>query len=437
MHHPPINPTCRLLLAAFIATPLVLGACQTARDPSAPVPRQTTASSTTSAAGDVFPIMTWEQPPRNEMFSDPHGGLSSLAESGFTVAGFVRPEQLKECERLGLRAIVSRPAGRIQWGKLTDEQIDTTIRKLVESAGDSPAVIGYFIEDEPNVREFPALAKAAAAVRKYAPGKMPYVNLYPDYATIGSPDLSQLGTANYAEYLERFITEVKPDVVSWDNYRVQVSLDLKDPAKFASYYNNLLTVRRVAAAHGLPFWQIVSGNRIRPFTPVPSPANLAFQAYTTLAAGGRGVTWYTYYTGGYAYAAVDKQGRRGPTWSYLRMVNEQVKTLGPTLLKLRSTGVYFTSPAPVENLPALPGKLVTSVECATPVMVGEFDGPEGQTWVMLVNLSLRESAKPKVTWAGAGAAPQVMSPSDASMAPMDADNTIWLPAGQGALIRVK
>ena len=100
--------------------------------------------------------------------------------------------------------------------------------------------------------------------------------------------------------------------------------------------------------------------------------------------------------------------------------------------------MYFSAPAPAEDLPTLPGKLVASVECATPVMVGEFEGPEGQAWAMVVNLSLRESAKPKMAWAGtANMPPQVMSPADGSMSPLDLDHTIWLAAGQGALIRVR
>src|SRR2546423_15705532 len=108
-------------------------------------------------------------------------------------------------------------------------------------------------------------------------------------------------------------------------------MDLKNAAVAESYYDNLLEVRRVALESGLPFWNIVSSNQIRPNTPPPSPANLLFQAYTTLAAGGKGVTWYTYYSGGYKYSAVDDQGRRTATWSYLRMVNEQVRVLGPVM----------------------------------------------------------------------------------------------------------
>ena len=75
---------------------------------------------------------------------------------------------------------------------------------------------------------------------------------------------------------------------------------------------NLLEVRRVAQEHQLPCLHIVSANQIRPETPIPSPANLQFQAYTTLAAGYRGVTWYNYYGPGYKYTAIDTAGPEDP-----------------------------------------------------------------------------------------------------------------------------
>lgn len=380
--------------------------------------------------------MCWEHPPLSGKFAEPGHGLASLAECGYTVAGFVDPSQLPECERLGLRAIVGRPGSAVKWSSMSDAAIDAYVRDRVARSHDSPAVVGYFITDEPNARDFPALAKAVEEVKRYAPGKLAYINLLPDYGTLGSPDGSQLGTASYAEYLDRYIAEVKPQLLSYDNYRVLASNDLKKPAAAASYFTNLLAVRERALKHGLPFWNIVSSNQIRPHTPVPSPANLLFQAYTSLAAGANGVTWYKYYSSSYRYGPIDLQGNRTATWSYLKMVNDQLKVIGPMMLNLRSTGVYFTAaPAPVKDVPQLPGKLVESVESAAPIMVGEFAGADDQSWIMFVNLSLQDSTKMHVKWAGdAGTAAQLVSPVDGSLGPVE-DDTIWLPAGQGVLVR--
>jgi len=401
---------------------------------------------------ELFPILPWDalhdwkKPYRN-----PKHGLESVAECNFTLAGFVKPEDLPLCEKLGLAAIMA-PAETEepwfgQWRKLNDAEIDQRVKQMVEKTAHSQAVLGYFIMDEPGAPAFPALAKVVAAVKKYAPGKLAYINLYPSYATVGAPDKSQLGTATYTEYLERFVTEVKPQILSYDNYMVQYSDDLQDEKKAAIYYADLLEVRRVAQQYGLPFWNIVSSNQIRKVTTIPSPANLAFQAYTTLAAGGRGVSWYKYYQDGYAYAPISNSGEKTETWQYLQAINKQVRTLGPIMNRLTSTGVFFTSPPPVESLPLLPGRIVKQVHSTAsprgmskttpPVMVGEFAARDGSDYVMLVNLSLERSANIKLETTKPYKSKQVFSVENGKLVPLDEQNGHWLVAGQGVLVKLK
>ncbi len=398
---------------------------------------------------DLFPIMPWD--PLHgwkSPYSNPKQGLESIAECSFTLAGFVQPGDLPLCEKLGLAAIMApadgeRPAAG-RWTVLSDEQIDLAVRQRVESAAGSPAVLGYFIMDEPGVRAFPALAKAVRAVKKYAPGKLAYINLYPSYATVGAPDKSQLGTATYTEYLERFVNEVQPQFLSYDNYMVEYSDDLQDPKKAAIYYADLLEVRRVAQKYGLPFWNVVTCNQIRKQTTIPSPANLAFQAYTTLAAGGRGVSWFKYYQGPYAYAPIDQAGDKTVTWRYLQTINRQVRVLGPILNRLTSTGVFFSAP-PVPDLPLLPGRVLERVQSVAsprglsryepPILVGEFQDEKGHDYVMPVNVSLERSANIRVQMRRDYKSKQLISAEDGKLLPLDEQNGLWLLAGHGVLIR--
>jgi hypothetical protein len=422
-----------MVFRTLLAASLLTGACQTSQRKSALAP-----SDAPVIPDGFFPLMSWESPSRpNPRLDDPRQGLASFADCGYTTIAFVRPHHLPACEKLGVKAIVSAARGRMKWSKLSDEQIDAHFKSLVDQSRGSDAVLGYFITDEPGAGEFPALAKAVAAVKRYAPGKLAYINLYPDYATIGDASFSQLGTATYTEYLERFVREVQPQILSYDNYRVLISNDLKDTAKAASYFRNLLEVRRVAQEHGLPFWNIASSNQIRPFTPIPSPANLLFQAYTTLAAGAHGLTWFTYYQGGYQLGPVDNAGRRTTLWSYLKMVNEQVRTIGPIMRTLKSTGVYFTAPPPAEGLPGLPGSIVTEVNTTGSLMIGEFAGPSGEPWVMLVNLSLSDSVKYQFKTSKPFMASSYVSPADGSLVPLDREKPQWLTAGQGVLIKLE
>jgi polyprenyl P-hydroxybenzoate/phenylacrylic acid decarboxylase-like protein len=385
---------------------------------------------------DFFPITPWELPhEKQKHLGDPRHGVSSLRDCGFNTAAFVTLDQLPLCEKAQMRAIVALPGPPMKWRQLTDTQIADRVKKLIGNSAADPMVVGYFLTDEPNAAAFAALGKAVAAVKKLAPQKLAYINLYPNYATLGAENISQLGTATYEEYLERFVNEVKPQFLSYDNYQVQYSNDLENMQIGAGYFVNLMQVRKIAQQHKLPFWHIVASNQIRPHMPIPSAANLSVQAYTTLAAGARGLTWYTYYVGGYHYAPIDRAGNRTGVWAQLKLINEQVQTLAPILTRLTSSGVFFTSP-PDKSLPPLPGKLITSITSANPLMLGEFTGSDGARHAMVVNLNLQRSCKLTIQSAG-DAQMRVISPVDGASAALESPNELWLTAGQGALLELK
>lgn len=368
-------------------------------------------------------------------------GLTGMAECHFTVANCADPQDYALCEKLGLAVVVSQGPhleGK-DWMKMSDDEIDRYIKDLVKKGGHSRSIIGYHICDEPSSTAFPALAKAVAAVKKYAPGKFAFINLYPNYATLWTMDQvkSQLGTKTYTEYLEKFVNEVKPQLISYDNYMVQFSMDMVKTAQAVKYYTNLVEVRRIAVKYHLPFYNIVSSNQIRPHTTIPSPANLAFQAYTTLAAGARGVKWYTYHYGGYGYAPLDKNEDRTLTWRYLEEVNREVGILGPLLSKMTSTGVYFTSPAPDPSLPVLPGGWAQKATSDAPLMVGEFKSADGTNYLMVVNLSLEKSARFDIQTKIPNEELYIVTVGEESH-PLERashKNGIWLTAGQGVLLK--
>src|SRR3954471_19584501 len=273
-----------------------------------------------------FPILPWDEMRAIEGSEDRVHGLASLVDCNFTYAGFPRVADLAACEKLGLRAIVypDNSLGLTKPAHLSDEQIDKAVRALAEETRNSPACVGYYIRDEPGASQFTYLGKIVSAIRRHAPGKLAYINLFPSYATAGEPGKSQLEAKSFTEYLERYVAEVKPDFLSYDNYMVEYSQDLRDRAMGASYFRDLLEVRRVSLEHKLPFWNIVTCVQIRPNTTTPSPSNLLLQAWTTLAAGARGVSWYKYKQKEYLYRPIDEEHKQTATWSYLQMVNNQL-----------------------------------------------------------------------------------------------------------------
>src|SRR5262249_8592932 len=128
-------------------------------------------SPTFDLPGDFYPILNWDLPHWSAApFSDAQYGLASLEKCGFNTAAFVRPQHLAQVEKLHMKCILAAQDFPIPWRKLPDQQIELAVKKMVEEAGSSPAVIGYFLADEPGLPDFPALGKAAAAVNKLAPG---------------------------------------------------------------------------------------------------------------------------------------------------------------------------------------------------------------------------------------------------------------------------
>ncbi|MDR1383749.1 MAG: hypothetical protein LBJ67_07890 [Planctomycetaceae bacterium] len=442
---------CNLLLAALLTVcsdATIFSQEQLTYDPNATA--ESLGLEPYIAPKDFYPVYPWDWFPREiKPYETLETSLSGVAECGFNFAGFIKPEDLHRCDELKLKAMVA--ISDADWKTMTDEQIDAKIKETVEQSKGHGCVIGYYLTDEPGAKAFPALGKAVAAVKKYDPGKIAYINLFPQYATTDSvrnPN-SQLQTKTFAEYLERYVQEVKPQFISYDNYMVEYSDDMQDLNKAAVYYADLLQIRGVAVKYKLPFWNIVSCNRIQSTTPPPSSARFAFQTYTTLAAGGRGLGWFIYYTHpSFSYSPIDTQGRRTVSWQYLQAINKHVRTLGPIMNHLESTGVYFTSPTPTPNLPPLPGKLIKNVEStASPrgnikevpaFMVGEFHGDDGHDYAMLVNLSLEHSARfhletvktyKKIEW---------LSPIDGLPTPLITnDSGEWVLPGHGILLKME
>src|SRR5438552_14720144 len=84
---------------------------------------------------DFFPIMPWNSPP-----NDPEV-LKKIHECGFTIAGFVPPAALDNCQKAGLKAIVSdaRVSG-YEWSKVDETKARTNVASLIAEVGQHPAV---------------------------------------------------------------------------------------------------------------------------------------------------------------------------------------------------------------------------------------------------------------------------------------------------------
>lgn len=329
-----------------------------------------------------FAIGMWVEPPLDEQAD---ARYRELADANFTlvIGGFYAntPETIREqirlCEKYGLRLLCFAPG------------IAPT------DLPDSPCVWGYGLRDEPSAMDFADLRKQVDAIRHARPGKLSYINLFPNYAS-----LAVLGTTTYEEYVARFLEEVDVDVLSMDHYPLfKPDADGRD-----SYCENLDVMRRFSLQKGIPFWNFFN---IMPFGPHTDPTEdqVRWQVFTSLAYGAKGVMYFCYYTprgdefpkGG---AIIARDGTRTRHWYQARRLNEQLKNLGSTLMKLRSETVLRIRPNddPKSVLKGCPITQIIhqNVDPPCDYLIGVFRHADGRRAVLLNNYRFAYTAWPTV-----------------------------------------
>lgn len=373
---------------------------------------------------DVLPLLGWNR----EMPYDVRL-LRRMRDCGLNLAGFVPASALDACRRAGIRAFVEDPrVAGWDWATVTAEEARPRVASLVRAVGRNPALYGYYLYDEPTASMFPGLGVVARLVSELAPGRWPYINLFPNYA---SPE--QLGTPTYEEYLERFIAVCRPPVLCYDNYFL-----MRDRAdEHDLYWLNLEQVRAAGLRHGIPFWNIVSSVGSYHYRE-PSAADLRLQAYSSLAYGARGIAYFTYFAplhGNYRMGPVDQFNCETPTWYHLQNTNHQIARLAPTLLQLESTAVYHLGRVPKGcRGPDAASAIQESPD--GPVAVGEFRRPDGARFALVVNTDLERSLYYVFGLRDGWSVESVISPYTGEPAPPLGHQT-WMAPGQGALLRLR
>jgi len=383
-------------------------------------------------APEDFVVMSWGPTP-----ADPQQ-LEWMKAAGINVAGFARVADLPAFEKAGLRVFVSdRRVNGYDFEQQLDESL---VRKNIESLraeiGSSPAVLGFMLRDEPHARAMPSLGLVARLLQEYFPGKWPYVNLFPVRV---SPD--RMGTASYPEYVRMLVDFVRQPFLSYDNYSL-VGGEMLD-----HFFTNLEAVRRASLETNVPFWNCVLSNAHFNYME-NTDATYHLQAYATLAHGGRGMQYFSYFTwsnGNYRMGPIDQFGNKTPSWDMIRRVNNEIHALAPTLKKLKSTGAYHYPDVPADCAPLSQSRLIEQVEMTQryvvpPVqarfLVGEFKDEQGRDYFMLVNKDLNNSFRYRIDLKGGSGRLVHISPYSGEEEEFGREMD-WVAPGAGHLFRIE
>jgi hypothetical protein len=326
----------RSRVPASLAVALLLSGCAAASRPSS-------APAAPAARAASFITTFWCGPPL-ELFDDVRA--AEIAAAGFNVVGApcegemtpaLNRKALDVAARHGLRMWLrdsrydERAATRPAW--------EAGAAAAVSEYANHPAFGGYFVTDEPTTGQFGDLAAIVARLRELDPDGLAYINLLPDYA------VTSTGEETYREYVDRFVSMVRPSLLSYDYYAFGLERDR------ATFFDNLALFRERALTSGLPFLFIGLAMPHGPYRD-PTEAEVSWQMLHALAYGARGVSYFAYWTPVDVEHAEQwkfrlgliEHGQRTGNYAEAARINRMVRAFAGALDGFRSVAVIHALP---------------------------------------------------------------------------------------------
>ncbi|MEA2707556.1 MAG: hypothetical protein QOF78_157 [Phycisphaerales bacterium] len=327
-----------------------------------------------------FEVSYWLGPPEKFTTLERY---REIKDAGFTIAFpplhtpsvELNRKILDLCQQTGLKAMIF-DARMVT--SLDAPDARAKLAGIVKDYGDHPALYGYFIVDEPSADAFTKLAEVVAYLKEIDAKHAGYINLFPSYAAPGQ----QLGAATFEEYVTRYVETVRPRVISYDHYPFVVGSDRAD------YAQNLAIVRNASLRAKIPFWQIAQIVQHLDYRHLTA-GELRFQAMQTLAFGGKGLLWYTYWYPGepnatIKHAMINYDGSHDPHYEMIKSINADAKAIGAELLRAESWAAYHLGDGAEFQLPP-EVKSPVQIETNGRLTVGVFHHADGRKLALVAN----------------------------------------------------
>jgi hypothetical protein len=367
---------------------------------------------------------------------------AQLVDGGWNVA-WCREQELAVAHRHGLRGLLTDPL--LSPGSLADPKaLDALIRRVKGH----PALYAYHLIDEPSAELFPALEKLVAHLREQSPGQLAYINLLPTYANNQQLGVPGACVPAYVEHLRQFVDVVRPALLSYDHYQFTNSGDN------GQYFLNLALIRQQALAAGLPFLNIVQasnwvpGSAASPSAPrIPTPDEMRYLVYTTLAYGAQGISYYVYCYPNHEGGIASADGTPTALYHALKTLNREFVAIATELQPLVSLGVFHAGMQPPGTVP-LPADAPFQLSPSEPareyhagariegLLLATFGATaKGRpSHVLAVNLDYRNQRK--VGLSGPGAVETFDPGARRWVSAGGAPTELTLPEGGGRLLRI-
>lgn len=341
-----------------------------------------------------FALFGWVSPPREFATAERY---AELAEAGFDVtvlawedSGTVEDNQarLDFTRPLGVRNLILD----MRLDRLVHDMPSTfgIVDTVVETYRDDPALLGYYLGDEPTEERFEWLGRAFRLFRESDPAHPAWNNLR-GLQAFGSLEQWQAYVRAYAE-------AVQPAVLCADQYDFLTDRDAGQLVLTAS------GLGAIARERGVPFWGIVLLTEHVGFRAV-TPGMLRWQVAQWIAHGARGVGYFTYWTPaphGYfqwRHGMIDWHTAQ-PTehYSTVRALDRRLRPIGETLAGATWLATEYAGSVPPGGTSFAPDSVLRDVEGR--VTLGWFADSLGAPLLLLANQDSASSRSVMLAFGG-------------------------------------
>ena len=222
-------------------------------------------------------------------------------------------------------------------GEFHKENPIEVYEKIASEYIDHPAIWSISIGDEPSALDLPHYGKVLDRVNTLFSKQFPYLNLYPNYATVAQntedETVSQLGTKTYQDYIDAYCKYVPADYISYDYYVYATK-------KLAGCLDNYRIVSEAARKYGKRFMYIAQVNSQTP-AEIVTVNQMRFQAFSAMSFGAEDITWGCYTAGWWHHNILDENGEKTEQYDKLKLVNSEIRVLAEDYMRYRNTNTHL------------------------------------------------------------------------------------------------
>ena len=333
-------------------------------------------------------------------YADARRAVKVCADAGFNMLemGWATPEVLRAavpaCEELGIDLIYQNleVVGGMQQriGAVEKTDIEKDVKEIVEMLRPYKHTIGYYIWDEPyHDKQVKEARKQMDLFQKYDPNALLFCVAIPSYN-----DSYTWQNGQFPSYLERYLTDIDPVVLSLDYYPVGMEEhDEERQVDESLMWCDLGLMKKLAAEHGMPMWFYYQGQNLHNYPHFVFEMVRLFMNAGVLY-GAKGLQHYTA-----AEAVVTWDGYPDIYFEDQKKIHAEFPEIGNTLMELDCKRVFHDASL-LPDCPYTEGLHNTMAESELMagnlpyrVSASEFEDAYGNKYLMVLNRDYKVEKK--------------------------------------------